>query len=115
MNGSQSSSTEILSGVPQGSVLGPVLFLLYVNDIGESISSTFRLLADDCVLYRCIKSKQDQVILQENLQKMKQWAESWKMKFNVPKCSHLTVLHALKRQPLFHDTYTIGDQERLPK
>ena len=91
VNGSQSSSTEVLSGVPQGSVLGPVLFLLYVNDIGEGISSTFRLFADDCVLYRCIKSKQDQIILQEDLQNMKQWAESWKMKFNVPKCSHLTV------------------------
>ena len=45
------------------SVLGPVLIILYVNDIGESISSTFRLFANDCVLYRGIKSKQDQLIL----------------------------------------------------
>ena len=108
VNGYQSSPADVLSGVPQCSVLGPVVFLLFINDIGEGINSTFRLFADNCVLYRCIESSQDQLILQEDLQKMNQWAESWRMMFNAKKCYHLTI--TLKIKPLLH-TYNIKDQE----
>ena len=51
VNGATSSSTIVISGVPQGTVLGPLLFLLYINDLPESLSTSVRLFADDCVFY----------------------------------------------------------------
>ena len=62
--GTQSSSHPALCGVPQGTVLGPILFLIYINDLpDEAISSTIRLFADDCILYRSIKTQQDSTLL----------------------------------------------------
>ena len=70
----------------QGSVLGPVLFLLYINDIAEGICSHIKLFADDCLIYRTIQSSSDQHILQEDLNVLVKWAEKWQMKFNTAKC-----------------------------
>ena len=67
INGSHSSISPVTSGVPQGSVLGPTLFLLYINDIVDVTKSELRLFADDTVLYRAIKSDHDHQILQEDL------------------------------------------------
>ena len=63
INGTHSNPISVTSGVPQGSVLGPTLFLLYINDITEVPKSELRLFADDTVLYRAIKSQHDQEIL----------------------------------------------------
>ena len=62
LDGSTSSDSEVLSGVPQGTVLGPLMFLLYVNDIGNNVSSqtSIKLFADDCLLYRAINSSSDE-------------------------------------------------------
>ena len=87
-----SDSSNVLSGMPQGSVLGPLLFLLYINDISQHLDSTCHLYADDCILYRNIKSIQDTVLLQKDLYLLEQW-EKWKMSFNVNKCSVLSVSH----------------------
>ena len=62
-----SAESPVTSEVPQGTVLGPCLFLLYIDDIGDNISSTVRLFADDCVIYRPINSKRNQEILQKDL------------------------------------------------
>ena len=59
-----SDEVRVLSGVPQGSVLGPLLFLAYVNDIGRNIESNIRLFADDCVVYRQIPTNEDMTKLQ---------------------------------------------------
>ena len=64
VEGETSNNLKVLSGVPQGTVLGPLMFLLYVNDISTGIGSSIRLFADDCVLYRVIKSTEDHDQLQ---------------------------------------------------
>ena len=61
-----SQPVPVLSGVPQGTVLGPLIFLLYINDIVAGISSSLRLFGDDCLLYRTIKSIEDSIILQRD-------------------------------------------------
>ena len=75
------------SGVPQGTVLGLLLFLIYINDICENITSKLKLFADDCLLYRFITSEQDTTALQKDLDTLVQWASKWQMKFNIGKCT----------------------------
>ena len=66
---------DILSGVPQGTVFGPLLFLVYINDITDYVSSSCRLFADDCILYRQINSPTDAAILQNDLKELENWDE----------------------------------------
>ena len=75
INGTQSS--PVLSGFPQGSILGPVLFLLYINDITKCINASLRLFADDCILYSEIRSSQDCLALQNDLDQLSSWSKSW--------------------------------------
>ena len=80
-----------ICGVPQGTVLGPLLFLVYINDLPDCISSSCSLFADDCLLYRKINSKTDQKVLQQDLQNLQEWADKWLMMFNVNKCETLQI------------------------
>ena len=93
VNGESSQETEVLSGVPQGTVLGPLLFLVHINDLPDSVQSSVRLFADDCLLYRQIRSNQDQEILQNDLKNLIIWANNWGMRFNAKKCSVLYTIH----------------------
>jgi len=70
----------VTSGVPQGSVLGPLLFLAYVNDIWRDIESKIRLFADDCIIYVKILNSKDVEILQTDLDRLGDWAEENEMK-----------------------------------
>ena len=106
VNGVHSSYVEVASGVPQGSVLGPMLFLLYINDINNAIKSQIKLFADDSVLYRNIRNQNDQVILQNDLDTISSWAEKWLVELNINKCSVLSI--TLKRNYIFHDYNTLG-------
>ena len=63
------------------------MFLIYINDITEDISSQLRLFADDCLLYLPIKSEQDSILLQQDLDTLSQWAKVWQMRFNLSKCT----------------------------
>ena len=84
LDGQASDPVPDLSGVPQGSVLGlAALFLIFINDLPGNIRSSVRLFADDCVLYRNIKSPIDCQILQDDLNSLSQWETDWQMKFNV--------------------------------
>ena len=91
INGTQSSPKPVLSGVPQGSILGPVLFLLYINDITNYINANLRLFADDCILYNEIQSSQDYLSLQNDLNQLSLWSKSGQLNFNVKKCYHLGI------------------------
>ena len=77
--------------VPQGSVLGPVLFLIFINDLPDNIRSSVRLFADDCVLYRNVKSPLDCQILQDDLNSLAKWEMDWQVKFIVSKCHSMRV------------------------
>ena len=86
IEGTSSGTAKVLSGVPQGTCLGPILFLCYINDIADGIQSQLRLFADDALLYRPIKSLDDHLILQKDLKHLEAWADKWDMKFNAKKC-----------------------------
>ena len=102
LDGQASDPIPVLSGVPQGSVLGPVLFLIFINDLPYNIRSSVCLFADDCVLYRNIHSPQDCLILQEGLTSLGQWEADWQMKFNAAKCHSMRVTrHQHHKQILF--------------
>ena len=90
VDGEQSMKVHVDSGVPQGTVMGPLLFLLYINDLPGHVTSTVRLFADDCLLYRPIRTPDDQVKLQQDLHALTTWATTWGMKFNPSKCHILT-------------------------
>ena len=92
LEGETSTSVPVTSGVPQGTVLGPILFLVYINDLPECISnSTVRLFADDCILYRQIDSIADCVKLQDDLNALQHWEDMWLMTFNGKKCKTMRV------------------------
>ena len=100
LNGESSTSVKVSSGVPQGTVLGPLMFLLYINDITKSITSPLRLFADDCLLYRVINLQSDVTILQQDLDKLSEWVQIWQLRFNVPKC---VVIRCTRSQsPIIH-------------
>ena len=98
-NGALSDITDVTFGVPQGSILGPVLFLLYINDIDGNIKSSIRLFADDSIIYRKISSKTDHEILQTDLSQLQTWSDKWQMEFNVSKCVHLPITNKTKPSP----------------
>ena len=104
VNGKQSKQAPVLSGVPQGTVLGPLLFLAYINDMPECVSSDLRLFADDSLLYRRIKSAEYATILQQDLDKLQEWESKWLMQFHPEKCFTLRVTN--KTKPL-KSNYTI--------
>ena len=86
LNGKKSSWQDVKSGVPQGSILGPLLFLIYVNDLPRSISSQVFLFADDTKLIRSISTLADHVQLQTDLDNLAKWCDTWQLNFNATKC-----------------------------
>lgn len=90
VNGHNSNFVQVQSGVPQGTVLGPLMFLLYINDIKYGISSHLKLFADDCILYRTINNQQDHLLLQHDLNLIVEWTQTWLMQLNASKCVALT-------------------------
>ena len=91
IEGAQSPPLPITSGVPQCTVLGPALFLCYINSMPEGISSSIRLFADDTVVYRQITSAADHAILQQDIHKLAQWEAEYSMEFHPTKCKVLRV------------------------
>ena len=81
VNGIKSDWAPVVSGVPQVTVLGPLLFSLYINDISADIESEIRLFADACVCYREIKNEEDTLKLQRDIDRLSSWASKRGMRF----------------------------------
>ena len=83
LSGRTSSWRLVLAGVPQGSIMGPLLFLIYTNDLPSELQSNVKLFADDTSLFTVVKDKNESVnILNNDLQSISTWAYNWKMLFN---------------------------------
>ena len=82
-----------MSGVPQGSVLGPILFLIYINDSEDNISSKVLTFADDTELFRKVTNVTDKKSLQDDLDKLAKWSEKWQMLFHLGKCKCIHIGH----------------------
>ncbi|CAM4478002.1 unnamed protein product [Lepidochelys kempii] len=102
INGQFSKGREVYSGVPQGSILGPVLFNIFINDLEKGVNSEVAKFADDTKLLKIVKTQADCEELQKDLSKLGDWATKWQMKFNVDKCK---VMHIGKHNPNY--TYTM--------
>lgn len=97
LNGKTSRDVDVSSGVPQGSVIGPLLFLIYINDICSGISSQIRLSADDCVLYRTIHTTHNCNVLQNDLYKVNEWCKKWHMLINLKRKKNVHMRFSRKR------------------
>ena len=93
VDGEVSNWKSVLSGVPQGSVLGPILFLIYINDLDDSITSNILKFADDTKLFRKVNTDGDKQYLQNDLDRLVKWSEKWQMLFNFGKCKCLHTGH----------------------
>ena len=104
IHGSMSTKLPVRSGVPQGSILGPLMFILYVNDIADNIPNlSFKTLyADDAKIGSEIKSMQNWVDLQSDLNIFTRWSDIWKFFFNGTKCKVLTIARSFKHNFLYH-------------
>jgi hypothetical protein len=89
VNRSSSESIPVPSSVPQGFVLEPLLFLVYVNDLPQSLTSKVRLFADETAIYLTISSTSQSEILQNDLNTHEHWSREWDMEFNPSKCQVL--------------------------
>lgn len=91
VNGHSFSWASVTSGAPQGSVLGPLLFIIFIDDIMDEVSSPGGLFADDCVLYREVSCKNDAEELQRDLEKILEWTRTWQLSLNAKKCKVLEI------------------------
>ena len=108
INGINSDEVPVSSGVPQSSVLGPILFLAYINDLPEQVKSRVRLFADDTAMYLAISSTTEGQVLQTDLACLEQWEKMWDMQFNPSKCQ---VLHITRKVEPLNTKYILHNVE----
>ena len=86
--------------------MGPILFLVFINDLPDAVSSNVKLFPDDCRLYRTIKSIHDSIALQQDLASLEQWEHNWQMAFHPQQCT--TIRISKKRKPICVDYHLHG-------
>ena len=115
VEGAVSNPSEVLSGVPQGTVLGPILFLIYISDIDEEISdSDISCFADDTRVLKTIKDVNDRIILQDDLNNIYTWADRNKMKFNENKFETINYVPSRRSAPSTH-IYTTQNGSQIER
>ena len=107
VDGIQSDLVTADSGVPQGTFLGPILFLLHINDLPSVISSKVRLFADDCLVYREIKNRQGLITQQKDLNLLENRRLKWGMRFNAAKCN---IMRMSRKQTPISTQYELSGQ-----
>ena len=104
IRGEGSTWLEVISGVPQGSVLGPILFLIFINDMDCGIINWLLKFADDAKLFGKVQSDLDSSILQGDLQRLFDWANEWQMEFNIDKCKVMHIGNSNKNFKYYMDS-----------
>ena len=95
VNDENSNWEEVTSGIPQGSVLGPLLFVVYINDLPDHVDSEAYFFAEDTKIFRIITGENDHNIMQEDLQKMEDWSNNWLLKFHSEKCKYMNITRTI--------------------
>ena len=115
LDGCKSTMKPMNAGVPQGSILGPMLFILYINDIITDIVCHIRLFADDTTLYLIVENPEESArIINSDLEKISTWAKNWLVKFSPPKTKSITFSRLRNRPvhpPLVFDNTAIDEEE----
>ena len=101
VNGFESDWSDVTSGIPQGSVLGPILFLIYINDLLGVVEILMKLFADGAKLYHTVTNRRENE-LQLNLDRAVKWAKDWEILYNTDKCHQL---HVWKQETVFRYTH----------
>ena len=91
VEGEFSSWAQVKSGIPEGSVLGPTLFVMYINDMPDAINSMCQLIADDAKIFKSVRSTDDNKKLQDDLDSLTEWSTRWQLPFNDEKCKSLHI------------------------
>ena len=98
INNSKSTPSPVISGIPQGSVLGPILFIIYINDLPDQIKAYTKIFADDTKIFKAIRNLSDKETLQGDLDRLLEWSVKWQLRFNIDKCK---IIHFGKKNPNF--------------
>lgn len=109
LNGQVSEWGDVVSGVPQGSVLGPILFIIFINDLDENVMAHLSKFADDTKLGTEVATPEQRLRIQEDLKRVECWAQKWQMEFNLDKCK---VMHVGFNND--HQKYYLEGQELKP-
>ena len=116
LNGQNSSWTNVHAGVPQGSILGPLLFLIYINDLADDLSSNVKLFADDTSLFSVVHDVNASARkINDDLKKIYKWAFQWKISFNPdPSKKTQEVIFIRKIKKLPHPSFVLNNNNVLP-
>ena len=91
VNDAKSTTDSVASGIPQGSVLGPLLFVIYINDLPDKVLSALLLFADDTKIFKEVNSIADSLIIQKDIDALEDWSKDWLLRFHPDKCHVLTL------------------------
>ncbi|KAK3790961.1 hypothetical protein RRG08_039822 [Elysia crispata] len=108
ISGSVSEWSPVTSGVPQGSILGPVLFVIFINDLPDVLNSWCQMYADDTKVSTTVDSKKESQVLQKDIDRLVEWADRWQLHFNAAKCK---VIHLGRNNPAHKYTMKMHNSE----